>query len=161
MRDTTDIFLLRWDMRKMQGSFCACARPMRGHVTLVMLQCNIVCYWLGAYTKWSMRCHHGCAFKFSWYSPWKRKWHCVMAVWPSDCPPHHGQTCQYHGHEFRSMSIGGPNPEIKVYQTLTLKFQLQGQGHGCGQRARSYNQPSIILTHLVFISHQSDQQFLK
>ena len=47
------------------------------------------------------------------------------------------------------------------FQTLTLKFQLQGQGHGCGQRARSYNRPSIILTHLVFISHQSDQQFLR
>ena len=39
-------------------------------------------------------------------------------------------------------------------------LKLQGQGHGCGQRARSYNQPIIILTHL-FISHQSDQQFLK
>ena len=31
----------------------------------------------------------------------------------------------------------------------------------CGQRARSYNRPSMILTHLVFISHQSDQQFLR
>ena len=46
-----------------------------------------------------------------------------------------------------------------LFQTLTLKFQLQGQGHGYGQRARSYNRHSIILTHLVFISHQSDQQF--
>ena len=27
------------------------------------------------------------------------------------------------------------------------------------QRARSYNRPSIILTHFLFISHQSDQQF--
>ena len=52
-------------------------------------------------------------------------------------------------------------PEIKLFQTLTLKFQLQNQGHGCGQRARSYNRPSIILTHFVFISHQSDQQFLR
>ena len=43
---------------------------------------------------------------------------------------------------FRSMSIGHPIPEIKQVQTLTLK--LQGQGHGCGQRARSYNRPSII-----------------
>ena len=59
------------------------------------------------------------------------------------------------------MSIGHPNPKIKLFQTVTLKFQLQGQGHGCGQRARSYNGPSIILTHLVFISHQSDQQFLR
>ena len=71
---------------------------------------------------------------------------------------------------FRSLSIGCPIPEIKLFQTLTLKLQglklfqtltlkLQGQGHGCGQRARSYNRPSIILTHFLFISHQSDQQF--
>ena len=58
---------------------------------------------------------------------------------------------------FRSLSIGHPFPEIKLFQTLTLK--LKGQGHGCGQRARSYNRPSIILTHFLFISHQSDQQF--
>ena len=78
--------------------------------------------------------------------------------------PHHGHTSQYHGHKrmthtFRSMSIGQTIPEIKLFQTLTLKFQLQGQGHGCGQRARSYNRPSIILTHFIFISHQSDQHF--
>ena len=73
-------------------------------------------------------------------------------------PPHHGQTSQYYGHEwmthilFRSMSIGRPNPDIKLFQTLTLKFQLQGQGHGGGQRARSYNRPSIILTRFHFTS---------
>ena len=50
-----------------------------------------------------------------------------------------------------------PHSEIKLFQTLTLT--LQGQGHGCGQRARSYNRPSIISTHFLFISHQSDQQF--
>ena len=60
---------------------------------------------------------------------------------------------------FRSMSIGHPIPDIKLFQTLTLK--LQGQGHGCGQKAMSYNRPSIILTHFLFISHQSDQQFLR
>ena len=58
---------------------------------------------------------------------------------------------------FRSLSIGHPIPEIKLFQTLTLK--LQGQGHWCGQRARSYNRPSIILTHFLFISHQSDQRW--
>ena len=47
-------------------------------------------------------------------------------------------------HLFCSISINRPIPEIKLFQTLTLKFQLQGQGHGCGQRARSYNRPSII-----------------
>ena len=50
-------------------------------------------------------------------------------------------------HPFRSLSIGRPIPEIKLFQTMTLK--LQGQGHGCGQRARSYNRPSIILTHFL------------
>ena len=49
----------------------------------------------------------------------------------------------------------------KAISDSDLKFQLQSQGHGCGQRARSYNRPSIILPHLVFISHQSDQQFLR
>ena len=55
-----------------------------------------------------------------------------------------------------SMSRGHPMPEIMLFQTLTLK--LQGQGHGCGQRARSCRQPSIISTHFLFISHQSDKQ---
>ena len=59
---------------------------------------------------------------------------------------------------FRSMSIGHPIPEIKLFQTLTLK--LQGHCHGCGQTARSYSWPSIIWTHFLFISYQSDQQFL-
>ena len=51
-------------------------------------------------------------------------------------PPHRGHTSQYPGHErrhpFRSMSIGCPFPEIRLFQPLTLK--LQGQGHNCGQR---------------------------
>ena len=51
---------------------------------------------------------------------------------------------------FLSLSIGRPIPEMKLFQTLTLK--LQGQGHGCGQMARSYNRPGIILTHFLFIS---------
>ena len=32
---------------------------------------------------------------------------------------------------------------------------------GCGQGARSYSRPSIISTHFLFISVQSDQQFLR
>ena len=46
---------------------------------------------------------------------------------------------------------------IQNFQTLTLKLQ----GHGCGQRARSYSQPGILLISFLFISHQSDQQFLR
>ena len=56
------------------------------------------------------------------------------------------------------MSMGRPIPEMRLFQTLTLK--LQGQGNGCGQRARSYSWPSIHLTRFLFMSHQSDQQFL-
>ena len=63
-------------------------------------------------------------------------------------------------HPFHSMSISRPIPEIKLFQTLTFRFQLQGQGHGCDQRARSYNRPSIILTHFVFISyHQTNNSW--
>ena len=54
------------------------------------------------------------------------------------------------------MSISCPIPEIKLFQTLTLK--LQGQGHGCGQRASSYSWPR---THYLFSSNQSYQQSLR
>ena len=80
---------------------------------------------------------------------------------------HHGHTSQYHGHEWMIHILFGPCqssvpiPEIKLFQILTLKFQLQCRGCGCGQRATSYNRVSIILTHLVFISRQSDQQLLR
>ena len=71
-------------------------------------------------------------------------------------PPHHGHTCQYHGHwswmddwhPFQSKSIGRPISEIRLFQTWTLT--LQGQSHWCGQRARSYSWPSILLTHFLF-----------
>ena len=62
-------------------------------------------------------------------------------------------------HPFRSMPIGHPIPEMMLIQSLTLK--LQGQGHGCSQRARSYSRPRIVLTHYHFISNQSEQQFLR
>ena len=57
-------------------------------------------------------------------------------------------------HPFCSMSSDHPIPEIRQFQTLTLK--LQGQGHGCDHSAKSYNQPSILLICFLFISHQSD-----
>ena len=58
-------------------------------------------------------------------------------------------------HPFRSMSMSPPISEIRLFQILTLKFQ--GQGHGCGQRARSLSLPSIYLICFYFISHQSDK----
>ena len=47
----------------------------------------------------------------------------------------------------------------KAISNLTLK--IQGQGHGYGQRARLHSQPSIQQTCFHFLSHQSDQQFLR
>ena len=77
---------------------------------------------------------------------------------------HHGHTSQYHGHEWMThtllIHVNRPShPEIRLFQTLTLKLQVQG--HGCGQRAKSNSQRSILLIRLLFISHQSDQLFLR
>ena len=80
-------------------------------------------------------------------------------------PPHNGNTKSKSwlwmddSHLFHSMSIGCPNPEMRLIQTQPLK--LQGQGHGCCQKARSYNETSILFIHFLFISHQLDQPFLR
>ena len=47
-----------------------------------------------------------------------------------------------------------PIPGIGLFQIWPWYFQ--GQGYGCGKRARSYKQLSI---YFLFVSHQSDQQF--
>ena len=110
---------------------------------------------------------------------------------------------------FLSVSISTPIPipQIRLFQTLT--FKLQGQGHGCGQKARhtvspvsnrfafflfhinqitipqihlfwswpwkingqghhgwgqrsrSHSSPSIQPMYILFVSHQSDQPFLR
>ena len=59
---------------------------------------------------------------------------------------HHGQSLKGHSHEYDSHPF---IPEIHVFQSLTLK--MQGQGHGCGQRWRSYDQASNGFT--FFTSH--------
>ena len=62
-------------------------------------------------------------------------------------PSHHGHTRSISwpwmddSQSFCTMSISPPILEIRLFQTLTLK--LQGQGHECGQRARSWSQFSI------------------
>ena len=40
-------------------------------------------------------------------------------------------------------------------------WNIQGQGHEWGQRSRSNIVPSIRLMHFLFVSHQSDQLFLR
>ena len=44
-------------------------------------------------------------------------------------------------HPFRSMSVSPSSSQIRLFQTLTLKLQVQG--HGCGPRAIPYSQPII------------------
>ena len=90
-------------------------------------------------------------------------------------PPHHGwvmvmndrlTSLSFHGNQ-QSAPPPPPHthththtiPQIRLFQTLTLK--LQGQGHGWGQRSRSHNSPSIQPMHLLFVSYQLDQSFLR
>ena len=54
-------------------------------------------------------------------------------------------------HPFRSTLISVPIPQIRLFQTVTLK--QQGQGHGCGQRARPCSQPYIWLICFLLASH--------
>ena len=80
-------------------------------------------------------------------------------------PPHHGHTSQYHGHEWTTHILfvpcqsAVPFLRFRLFQTLTLKLQVQGLG--CGVRARSYSRPNILSIGILFISYQSDQQFLR
>ena len=72
---------------------------------------------------------------------------------------HHIMSWMINLHLFGSISISTPVHETSVFQTLTLK--IQGHGHGYGQRPRSHNQPITQLICFLFVSHQSDQQFLR
>ena len=56
-------------------------------------------------------------------------------------------------HPFCSMSIGHPIPELRLFQTLTLK--LKSQGHGCDHREKSYSQTNILL--ICFLSFHFNQ----
>ena len=62
-------------------------------------------------------------------------------------------------HPFCTKSISPPIPEIRLFQTLTLKFQ--GQGHGCGQSAQPYNWPSILLDLFSFCFTSIRSQYLR
>ena len=68
-------------------------------------------------------------------------------------PPHHGHKSKSwswmdDSHPFRSLSIGRPIPEIKLFQTLTLK--LQGQGYGCGQKGKVIQSAQYHINSLPF-----------
>ena len=61
-------------------------------------------------------------------------------------------------HPFRSMSIGHPISELRLFQNLTLK--IKGQGHGWGQSWKSQHGTNIQSTHLPFVPYGSGIPFL-
>ena len=62
-------------------------------------------------------------------------------------------------HPFRSMPIGHPIPERRLFQNLTLT--IQGQGHGWGQSWKSQSRCNIISIHIPFVPCQSTLSFLR
>ena len=61
-------------------------------------------------------------------------------------------------HPFRSMWIGHPIPELRLFQNLTLK--IKGQGHGWGHSSKSQCGSNILSAHIPFIPCQSGIPFL-
>ena len=56
-------------------------------------------------------------------------------------------------HPFRSMSIGHPIRELRLFQNLT--FKIKGQGHGWGHSSESQCGSSILSTHTPLVPCQS------
>ena len=61
-------------------------------------------------------------------------------------------------HPFRSMSIGHPIPELRLFQNLTLKIKCQG--HGWGHTSKSQCGSNILSTHIHFVPCESGIPFL-
>ena len=62
-------------------------------------------------------------------------------------------------HLLRSMSIGHPMPELRLFQKLTLK--IKSQGHGWGHNSKSQFWSNILSTHIPFVPCQSALPFLR
>ena len=60
---------------------------------------------------------------------------------------------------FRSMAIGHPIPELRLFQNLTLKIIVQG--HGWGQSSKSQCGTNILSTHIPLVPCQSAHPFLR
>ena len=71
------------------------------------------------------------------------------------------QSAQYHinSPRFHFTSIRPTIPETSYFEIWP--WNIQGQGHEWGQRSRSHIVHSIQPMHFLFISHQSDQPFLR
>ena len=61
-------------------------------------------------------------------------------------------------HLFRSMSIGHPIPQLRLFHNLTLK--IKGQGHGWGHNSKSQCVSNILSTHIHLVPCQLGIPFL-
>ena len=63
-------------------------------------------------------------------------------------------------HPFRSMWIGHPIPELRLFQNLSLKIKGHAQGHASGHTSKSQCESKILSTHIPFVPCQSGIPFL-
>ena len=70
------------------------------------------------------------------------------------------QSAQYHINSFH-FHFTSIRPTIPESYFEIWPWNIQGQGHEWGQRSRSHIVPSIQPMHFLFVSHQSDQPFLR
>ena len=73
-------------------------------------------------------------------------------------PPHHGHTkvnIMVINGGLTSLSFHANRPFYSWHKAVS-NFKLQGQGHGCGQRERSYSQPSIVFASFLFHINQTN-----
>ena len=125
-----------------------------GEVTLQSHNVGLTSYWLTPLSFNVNRASHSWVMTFSKFdleNQGSRSWvrsHFKVTMWiwhPID------------SHPFRSMSIGHPIPELRLFQNLTLK--IKGQGHGFLPRS-SYRLTFLSL-HVNRASHSWDTAFSK
>ena len=70
------------------------------------------------------------------------------------------QSAQYHINSFH-FHFTSIRPTILESYFEIWPWNIQGQGHEWGQRSMSHIVPSIQPVHFLFVSHRSDQPFLR
>ena len=88
--------------------------------------------------------------------PWKSK---VKIMGEVDIQSHKVGVTSYRLTSLSFMSIGHPIPEIRLFQILTLKIQVQG--HGWGECWQSQSGCNILSIHIAFVPCQSALPFLR
>ena len=87
--------------------------------------------------------------------PWKSS---VKVMGEVTLQSHNVGLTSIDSHPFRSMSIGHPIPQLRLFQNLTLK--IKGQGHRWGHGSKSLCGCNILSTYIPFVPRQSGIPFL-